>query len=203
MNWRWTMTKKADFYDSYEEVFVSPKDIKEGESYTEARVLEVKYCLDLHYCSTYKPTSTIEYGIKDDSGNWHIEVEEIDWFNKKLTNDYILVRLTNLYNDKFLNIKLTEDQNNELNLLEKILYTHKVYDIEVTIDHNNSLIAFDDENYWKNKEFYDFLFDELFVYNNEGNVDLIIDDDFEKLKKYKENYLVDVIKDNEQEREID
>ena len=90
-----------------------------------------------------------------------------------------------------------------MNLLEKILYTHKVYDIEVTIDHNNSLIAFDDENYWKNKEFYDFLFDELFVYNNEGNVDLIIDDDFEKLKKYKENYLVDVIKDNEQEREID
>ncbi len=197
------MTKKADFYDSYEEVFVSPKDIKEGESYTVARVLEGKYCVDLHYCSTYKPSATIEYGIKDDSGNWQIEVEEIDWFNKKLTNDYILVRLTNLYNDKFLNIKLTEDQNNELNLLEKILYTHKVYDIEVTIDHNNSLIAFDDENYWKNKEFYDFLFDELFVYNNEGNVDLIIDDDFEKLKKYKENYLVDVIKDNEQEREID
>ena len=26
MNWRWNMTKKADFYDSYEEVFVSPKD---------------------------------------------------------------------------------------------------------------------------------------------------------------------------------
>ena len=26
---------------------------------------------------------------------------------------------------------------------------------------------------------------------------------YEKLKKYKENYLVDVIKDNEQEREID
>ena len=102
------MTKKADFYDSYEEVFVSPKDIKEGESYTVARVLEGKYCVDLHYCSTYKPSATIEYGIKDDSGNWQIEVEEIDWFNKKLTNDYILVRLNNLYNDKFLNIKLTE-----------------------------------------------------------------------------------------------
>ena len=51
------------------------------------------------------------------------------------------------------------------------------------------IIANDDEgNVWEGKEFYDFLFNDLFDYNENGTVDLIDNKDFERLKEYRKKY---------------
>ena len=50
------------------------------------------------------------------------------------------------------------------------------------------LMLFDDCNFWYGKEFYDFMFNELFVYNNDNQVDLIESKDLKKLSGYRKQY---------------
>ena len=90
-----------------------------------------------------------------------------------------------------------------MNLIDDILYKHKVYDIELSINNNGNLVAFDDKNYWVDKDFYDFIFDELFVYNREGEIESIDKSCYQKLLGYKEKYLVDKEKSNEVEMELE
>ena len=52
------------------------------------------------------------------------------------------------------------EQLKEIKLLYKVLKNHKIYDIQIYYTKAGNLIAKDDNNKWKNKEFYDFLFDE-------------------------------------------
>lgn len=187
--------------ESYEETITSTKDIKDGISYTVARVLEGNYCVELHYCSD--TGATVEYGTKVSSDTWENEIEEVDWFNTNLNDDYILIRLNYLYDEQFLNINLSPEQAEELNLIDDILYKHKVYDIELSINNNGNLVAFDDKNYWVDKDFYDFIFDELFVYNREGEIESIDKSCYQKLLGYREKYLVAKGKSNEVEMELE
>ncbi len=53
---------------------------------------------------------------------------------------------------------------------------------------NNILVAEDDTNRWEGKEFYDFLFNEVFNYNEDGKVELLNDDTFQALEKYRNKY---------------
>ena len=50
------------------------------------------------------------------------------------------------------------------------------------------------------KDFYDFMFKELFVYNREGKVELIDDSDYKRLEGYRKQYEE---KANEIEKEIE
>ena len=47
------------------------------------------------------------------------------------------------------------EQLKEVNLLYKVLQSHKIYDIQIYYTKAGNLIAKDDSNKWKNKEFYD------------------------------------------------
>lgn len=189
------------YFDSVEENITSIKDIKNGESYTVARVMDNGYCAELHYCSD--TGATIEYTEKTTSETWDGTVEEIDWFNTKLTDDYVLKRLICLFEEKYLNKEIPEGKEKELNLIDHILNRHKVYDITLDLIYDdNILVAYDDQNIWTGKEFYDFMFNELFVYNNEDKVDLINDEDFNQLKKYKEQYEEKTQKKDEIEMEM-
>ncbi|MGN1182028.1 MAG: N-6 DNA methylase, partial [Faecalibacillus sp.] len=58
-------------------------------------------------------------------------------------------------------------KNLELNTLENILYQLKIEDIEISWDDEyDQIIAGDGEHLWQGKEFYDFLLDEVLVYED-------------------------------------
>lgn len=78
--------------------------------------------------------------------------------------------------------------DNELDLIDYILYKHKIYDINLEYDKNKNIIAKDDDNVWKGKEFYDFLYDEVFVYNSHGMVDLLTREELRHLDEYRKKY---------------
>lgn len=78
--------------------------------------------------------------------------------------------------------------DNELDLIDHILYKHKIYDINLEYDDDNNIIAYDEDNKWEGKEFYDFLYDEVFVYNSHGMVDLLIRDELRHLDEYRKKY---------------
>lgn len=86
--------------------------------------------------------------------------------------------------------------NDEIDLIEHILHQHKIDDIKMKFDDDCIIIAKDDEgNVWVGKEFYDFLFNDLFVYNEDGTVSLIDNNDLERLKEYRKKYLTDYQKE--------
>lgn len=186
------------YFESYEEMVISPKEIMEGVSYTVARVVHNGYCAELHYCSD--TGASVEYGTKTSHDMWENEVEDASWFNKDLSDDYILNRLNCLYDEEFSDKRITNEKAEEMNLIDHILAKHKVDDIVLYSNDNGDLIAFDDVNYWKGKDFYDFMFKELFVYNHEGKVELIEDSDYKRLEGYRKQYEE---KANEIEKEIE
>ena len=186
------------YFESYEEMVTSPKEIMEGISYTVARVVHNGYCAELHYCSD--TGASVEYGTKTSHDMWENEVEDASWFNKDLSDDYILNRLNCLYDEEFSDKRITNEKAEEMNLIDHILAKHKVDDIVLYSNDNGDLIAFDDVNYWKGKDFYDFMFKELFVYNREGKVELIDDSDYKRLEGYRKQYEE---KTNEIEKEIE
>ena len=172
------------YFENYSENVTSTRHIKEHSSYTVARVVSNGYCVELHYCSD--DGATIEYGEKLSHDYWENEIEEINWFNPKLSDKYVLNRLECIYENHFSDYVLNEQQQEELDLINKILRKHKVNDIEVCLTQYHELIAYDDENCWVGTELYDFLFNELFVYNKEGNVELINKKDFNNLQKFRD-----------------
>ena len=90
-----------------------------------------------------------------------------------------------------------ENSNEEIDLLNKVLRKHKIYDIEIKIDDKDTLIAKDSyNNQWEDKQFYDFLFNEVFNYNDNGTVDLIDNNDFEKLTEYRKKYSNEITENN-------
>ena len=167
-----------------EEIVTPFKDIKDGQySYTVARVLRNDQCAELHYDNG---KSYIEYMTRVSPESWEGTFEDIEWFNLNLSEEYVLGRLNVLYEQELGVASITEKQADELNLLDKILYDHKVYDIELYINSNNELVAYDDANYWHDKDFYDFIFNELVVLNKDGSIDLISPDNLKKLEKFRE-----------------
>ena len=55
-------------------------------------------------------------------------------------------------------------------------------------DDKENLIAMDDENIWYGKEFYKFIFDEVFNYDSDNIPTLLNEEDYNKLKEYASKY---------------
>lgn len=91
--------------------------------------------------------------------------------------------------------------DNELDLIAHILYKHKIYDINLEYDDDNNIIAYDDDNKWKGKKFYDFLYDEVFVYNSHGMVDLLTREELKHLDEYRKKYEISNEKELDEEIE--
>lgn len=80
--------------------------------------------------------------------------------------------------------------NDEVDLVEHILHQHKIFDIKVNFNSDEEIVGYDDENEWVGKELYDFLFNQLFEYNDDGTVKLVDKNDIERLKEYQKKYEV-------------
>ena len=175
------------------ETITKIEEIKDDKSYTVARVMSNENCVELHYSSG---RSYIEIGTKNEDNSWDSIVEDIEWFDKSLTDEEILNVLEDIYDENFDDRPIItfeeKDYTKEEEFIEKILSIHKIYDIKVNINHRNEIVAYDDDNEWVGKELYDFLFDEVFVYNKDGKVDLLSDEDFERLKNYRKQYKVEL-----------
>ncbi len=76
------------------------------DSFTVARVIDDINCVELHYNGG---KATIEYGIKINDDEWENEVEEVDWFNKEMSEEDIEKKLWELFNEKFEAFLNTDD----------------------------------------------------------------------------------------------
>ncbi|MDO5571853.1 MAG: SNF2-related protein [Bacteroidales bacterium] len=112
------------------------------------------------------PREEFDKRVKENPANEHLKVKSIPTEENTYYGEY----------------------NDEVDLINHILNVHKIYDIEVSFDDNEIIVAKDDDNTWKGKELYDFLYNDLFVYNDDGKVDLIDDNDFQILNEYRKKY---------------
>lgn len=67
-------------------------DIKEfpDRSYTVARVMNEKHCVELHYCDG---EVWLEIDQRESEDSWCGNIEDVDWFNFDLTEDEIFDKL--------------------------------------------------------------------------------------------------------------
>jgi len=127
---------------------------------------------------------------------------DVDRFNEQLdsesrgnSEERVNLRLKDNNTDDSVSFYYGE-YNDEIDLLNHVLHLHKIDDIKLKIDDNEVIIASDDSNEWIGKEFYDFIFNDLFVYNEDDTVDLIDNIDLDRLKEYRKKY------ENDYKREV-
>ncbi len=167
------------------ELITNLEELDNNNSFTVARVKTNLYCVELHYIDGI---ATVELGTRTSEDTWENEIVEADWFNKGISVDALFDKLDQIFNDEFSSMIYMYDKNaGEIGLLYDVLNKYKIDDIELMYDDNGNIIAMDDEVVWYGKEFYDFLFDEVFVY--EDNIpDLIEEKDYIRLKEYAYKY---------------
>ncbi len=71
------------------------KSMEDDQSYTVARVINGINCVELHYVDG---EATLEYGNRVSENEWKSDIEEIDWFNKDLSEEEIADKLWDLFN---------------------------------------------------------------------------------------------------------
>ena len=121
--------RKSEFAnpEDYEAYFVIDdiKNMEEDKSYTVARVINNKNCVELHYTDGI---ATIEYGTKQDDNSWESIIEEILWFDKNQSKDEIISKLEELFEEEYLehtkhkenNEPQTNNSNFKISQIEKI-----------------------------------------------------------------------------------
>ena len=90
------------------------KDIKEGNSYTVARVMNFGNCIELHYYPN--GTAEIECGYKYSHGYWKSVIKEAPWFNLKMTDKEISEKLYNIFEKEFGLDKLELKKEKEMEM---------------------------------------------------------------------------------------
>lgn len=121
--------RKSEFAnpEDYEAYFVIDdiKNMEEDKSYTVARVINNKNCVELHYTDGI---ATIEYGTKQNDNSWESIIEEILWFDKNQSKDEIISKLEELFEEEYLehtkhkenNEPQTNNSNFKISQIEKI-----------------------------------------------------------------------------------
>lgn len=99
------------------EIIADIPNIKFENSYTIARVLGYGYSVELHYC---KGKSAVEYGYRVTHDCWECEVENIDWYNLNMSENEILDRLFELYDEQFGIAKYSDLENTNEKKVEEI-----------------------------------------------------------------------------------
>ena len=167
------------------EIITNINELEDNKSYTVARVMNKINAVELHYINGIP---TVELGTRRNEDTWDNEIVDADWFNKNLSNEDVIKKLEEIFNDEFSDVMYLYDKNDgEIGLLYDTLNKYKINDIELMYDDNGNLLAMDDENIWHSSEFYKFLFDEVFTYDN--NIpNLIEEKDYQRLKEYASKY---------------
>ena len=95
------------------------------------------------------------------------------------------------------------EYNDEVDLVEHILREYNQNDITVNFNSNEEIVMYDDEYEWVGKEVYDFLFNQLFDYNEDGTIKLVDNNDLKRLKEYQQKYEIRVAEQEKLEQEND
>ena len=74
------------------------KNLNDNDSYTVARLKNVCHCVELHYRNG---SPIIEYGIRLEPGYWESEIEEVEWFDKNMSDDELFDKLEELFKNYF------------------------------------------------------------------------------------------------------
>ena len=80
------------------DIITNSKEMNDKDSYTVARVMNYGNSVELHYS---EGKATIEYGYKITHDYWENEIEEIDWFNKDMSEAAINKKLYGLFEEHF------------------------------------------------------------------------------------------------------
>ena len=167
------------------EIITNINELEDNKSYTVARVMNKLNAVELHYINGIPK---VELGTRRNEDTWDNEIIDAEWFNKHLSNEDVIKKLEEIFNDEFSDVMYLYDKNDgEIGLLYDTLNKYKINDIELMYDDNGNLLAMDDENIWHSSEFYKFLFDEVFTYDN-TIPNLIEEKDYQRLKKYASKY---------------
>lgn len=75
------------------------KDIKQNNSYTIARVRDFGHCIELHYYPN--GIAEIECGYKRSHDCWENEIEDANWFDKNMTDEEVINKLCELFDEHF------------------------------------------------------------------------------------------------------
>ena len=122
-------------------------------------------------------------------------------FNKELPRDEFDKKVKDNPCNDHLIVKEQEEAfygefNDEVDFMQHILNTHKIRDIELDFNDDEVIIAKDDDNRWIGKEFYDFVLDEVLVYQEDGSVNLLTNEELNKIRKYAKKYEVQEIQND-------
>lgn len=167
------------------EIITNINELEDNKSYTVARVMNKLNAVELHYINGIPK---VELGTRRNEDTWDNEIIDAEWFNKHLSNEDVIKKLEEIFNDEFSDVMYLYDKNDgEIGLLYDTLNKYKINDIELMYDDNGNLLAMDDENIWHSSEFYKFLFDEVFTYDN-TIPNLIEEKDYQRLKEYASKY---------------
>ena len=179
------------------EIITKFDSLEEDKSYTVARVMTKLKCVELHYDNGI---ASVELGTRVNENSWENETISAEWFNKTLTEDAVINKLEEIFDDEFSTLLYMYDKNDgEIGLLYDVLNKYKLNDIELMYDDKGNLLAMDDEVLWHSKEFYDFLFNDVFIYNEDNIPDLLDKEDYNKLKEYAYKYEKDTLLPTEKE----
>ena len=181
--------KEENIFNSWLDTFIEEKGIDLGQ------ILEVKTDKNTHYFEVENIIENIKATTPKEQEEIKNMIIKIDFYNGDVV-DYFK-HLAQVLAQNYEQQMEKENSNEEIDLLDRVLRKHKIYDIEIKIDDKDTLIAKDSyNNQWVGKQFYDFLFNEVFNYNDNGKVDLIDDEDFEKLKEYRKKYSNEIEENN-------
>ena len=176
-------------FNKWLDTFVEEKGIDLGQ------ILEIKTENNTHYFEVGNIIENIKATTPEEQEEIKNMIVKIDFYNGDVV-DYFK-HLAQALAQNFEQQTSRNYNNEEVDLLDRVLRNHKIYDIEIKIDDKGTLIAKDSyNNQWEDKQFYDFLFNEVFNYNDNGTVDLIDDEDFEKLTEYRKKYSNEVVENN-------
>ena len=176
-------------FNKWLDTFIEEKGIDLGQ------ILEIKTENNTHYFEVGNVIENIKATTPEEQEEIKNMIVKIDFYNGDVV-DYFK-HLAQALAQNFEQQTSRNYNNEEVDLLDRVLRNHKIYDIEIKIDDKGTLIAKDSyNNQWEDKQFYDFLFNEVFNYNDNGTVDLIDDEDFEKLTEYRKKYSNEVVENN-------
>lgn len=176
-------------FNKWLDTFVEEKGIDLGQ------ILEIKTENNTHYFEVGNVIENIKATTPEEQEEIKNMIIKIDFYNGDVV-DYFK-HLAQALAQNFEQQTSRNYNNEEVELLDRVLRNHKIYDIEIKVDDKGTLIAKDSyNNQWEDKQFYDFLFNEVFNYNDNGTVDLIDDEDFEKLTEYRKKYSNEVVENN-------
>lgn len=181
--------KQENIFNNWLDTFIEEKGIDLEQ------ILEVKTEKNTHYFEVGNVIENIKATTPEEQEEIKKTIIKIDFYNGDVV-DYFK-HLAQALAQNFEQQTSRNHNNEEIDLLDRVLRNHKIYDIEIKIDNKGTLIAKDSyNNQWEDKQFYDFLFNEVFNYNDNGTVDLIDDEDFEKLTEYRKKYSNEVVANN-------